>query len=130
MNLLILFKVAASRELLEEGVKLWEELDSVATPLNGWIEMSEVYVKEREVYGHSLDEAKEFKKTLTVQTHTHTHTVHVHVHTSPIVRDGVNYRKKDYITITITCKNTVCNYYYITITVHCISITITITATM
>ncbi|XP_019856696.1 PREDICTED: dystonin-like [Amphimedon queenslandica] len=58
-------KVAASRELLEEGVKLWEELDSAATPLNEWIEMSEVYVKEREVYGHSLDEAKEFKKTLT-----------------------------------------------------------------
>ena len=84
MNLLILFKVAASRELLEEGVKLWEELDSVATPLNGWIEMSEVYVKEREVYGHSLDEAKEFKKTLTVQTHTHTHTLYMYMYIHPL----------------------------------------------
>ena len=71
MNLPILFKVGACREFLQEGVKLWEELDSVATPLNGWIEMSEVYVKEREVYGHSLEEAKEFKKTLTVCTCTY-----------------------------------------------------------
>ena len=61
-------QVATKRELLQDGIKLWEELDSVATPLNEWIERTEVNVKERKVFGDSLDEAKEFKKTISVIT--------------------------------------------------------------
>ena len=66
--ILIPLQVATKRELLQDGIKLWEELDSVATPLNEWIERTEVDVKERKVFGDSLDEAKEFKKTISVIT--------------------------------------------------------------
>ena len=45
---------------------MWEEFESVTTPLREWMETVEVNVQGREAYGHSLDEAEQFMRTIVV----------------------------------------------------------------
>jgi hypothetical protein len=59
-------KIIQRQEELQDGLDMWEEFDSVATPLNDWIESVTFDVKEREVYGYTLEEAEQFMKAIVV----------------------------------------------------------------
>ena len=59
-------QIAQQQQFLEDSVRLWEEFESVTTPLREWMEMVEVNVQGREAYGRSLDEAEQFMRTIVV----------------------------------------------------------------
>ncbi len=62
----LLFQIHEQREFLQFSLDEWNEFDSVATPLNEWIERVEIDVLHRDTYGKTLEESEQYMRRVVV----------------------------------------------------------------